>query len=66
MDIPSRFLPALVTGLAVLTMAIKTPSAMSRVPMLQQEYERQYGLAAEEDRDRSSLYLTPDLSSYNR
>lgn len=65
MDIPSRFLPALVTGLAYF-MAIKTPSAMSRVPMLQQEYERQYGLAAEEDRDRSSLYLTPDLSSYNR
>lgn len=65
MDVPPRFLPALVTGLAYF-MAIKTPSAISRVSMLQGEYERQYTLAAEEDRDRSSLFLTPDLSGYNR
>ena len=65
MDIPPRFLPALVSGLAYF-LAIKSPNAEGRVQMLQAEYERQYGLAAEEDRDRSSFFMVPDLSSYNR
>lgn len=64
-DIPPRFLPALVSGLAYY-LAMKSPNAAERVPMLQQEYERQYMLAAEEDRDRSSFFMVPDMSSYNR
>jgi hypothetical protein len=64
-DIPPRFLPALVSGLAYY-LAIKSPNAAQRVPMLQQEYERQYTLAAEEDRDRASFVMVPDMSSYNR
>jgi uncharacterized protein YihD (DUF1040 family) len=64
-DIPTRFLPALVSGLAYY-LAIKSPNAAERIPMLQQEYERQYTLAAEEDRDRSSFVMVPDMSSYNR
>jgi hypothetical protein len=65
MDVPPRFLPALVSGLAYF-LAIKSPNAADRIPMLQQEYERQYTLAAEEDRDRSSFFMVPDLSGYNR
>jgi hypothetical protein len=65
MDISPRFLPALVCGLAYY-LSLKTPAAADRVPMLQAEYERQFELAAEEDRDRSSFRLVPDLSSYNR
>ena len=61
MDIPPRFLPAMTCGLAYY-LGIKTPSAMDRVPFLQQEYERQFGLAAGEDRERASLYLVPDMS----
>lgn len=65
LDVPPRFLPALVSGLAYY-LAMKSPAAMQRVPMLQTEYERQWTLAAEEDRDRSSFFMVPDLSSYNR
>lgn len=64
-DIVPRFLPALTSGLAFY-MAMKNPAAGERVSMLQAEYERQFGLAAEEDRDRASFFMIPDLSSYNR
>ena len=64
-DIVPRFLPALTAGLAFY-MALKNPSATERVQLLQGEYERQFGLAAEEDRDRASFIMVPDLSSYNR
>lgn len=64
-DIVPRFLPALTAGLAYY-LAIKSPNAVQRVPMLQAEYERQFTLAAEEDRERSSFFMLPDLSSYNR
>lgn len=58
MDVPSRFLPAMVSGLAYY-LAIKTVGADNRIPILQAEYERQYKLAADEDRERASLFLTP-------
>ena len=62
-DVPPRFLPAMTSGLAYY-LAIKTPSAAERIPMLQQEYERQFGLASDEDRERASVYLVPDLNGY--
>lgn len=64
-DIPPRFLPALVSGLAYY-LALKSPNAAPRIPMLQAEYDRQWTLAAEEDRDRASFVMVPDLSAYNR
>lgn len=64
-DIPSRFLPAMATGLAYY-LALKSPNAQQRVQMLQAEYDRQWTLAAEEDRDRASFTMVPDLTSYNR
>lgn len=60
MDVPPRFLPAMTTGLAYY-LALKTPAAFNRVPMLQTEYERQFGMASEEDRERASLFLVPDV-----
>lgn len=62
MDIPHRFLPALVAGLAYYT-AMKKVELMERVPFLQAEYEKQFQLAAEEDRDRSSLWIIPSASN---
>ena len=59
-DMPYRFIPALVAGLAY-HIATKKPQAMERVPYLKQEYEAQFALAAEEDRDRASIFLLPDL-----
>jgi len=56
--IPPRFVPALVSGLAY-QIASKRPAVADRVAGLQVEYERQFGLAAAEDRDRASVFLTP-------
>jgi hypothetical protein len=57
-SVPPRFVPALVAGLA-LHIAGKRPNAEMRVPRLKAEYEEQFALAAGEDRDRASVFLTP-------
>ena len=61
MDIPPRFLPALTSGLAYY-LALKTPGADSRAAFLKGEYDRQFELASEEDRERAPFKLVPDLS----
>ena len=63
MDIPPRFLPALTSGLAYF-LSIKTPGAEARIPLLKAEYDRQYEMAADEDRERAPFKLTPDLTGY--
>jgi len=60
MDIPPRFLPALTTGLAYY-LAMKSPNAVERLPLIQQEYNRQFDLASQEDREKAPLRLIPDL-----
>jgi hypothetical protein len=60
-DIPPRFVPALVAGLAF-HIAMKKPEAAQRAMPLKQEYEEQFALAAAEDRDRASIYLLPGRS----
>jgi hypothetical protein len=62
-DMPRRFLPAMTAGLAF-QLAMKNPAAEARIPMLQAEYERQFGLAAEEDRERASVFLVPEMRGY--
>jgi len=57
-DIPFRFLPALVAGLAFY-MSMKIPEAMERVPFLKAEYQEAFELAAQEDREKASLRLAP-------
>jgi hypothetical protein len=57
-DVPSRFLPALVAGLAS-KIASKYPEAYPRLADLKAEYEEQWSLAVAGDRDRSSLRLIP-------
>jgi len=56
--IPPRFVPALVSGLAM-HVAMKKPEAASRVMALKQEYEEQFALAAGEDQERASLQFSP-------
>lgn len=56
--IPPRFVPALVSGLAYF-IAMKRPDAKRELPLLQAEYEKQFALAADEDRDRASVFLSP-------
>lgn len=57
-QIPPRFVPALVSGLAF-QIAMKKPEAAGRAQALREEYERQFQMAASEDEDRSSWYVTP-------
>jgi hypothetical protein len=61
-DVNFRFLPCLVAGLAYY-IAQKDPELMPRIPMLQTEYERQFELAAGEDREKASLSLVPRIAS---
>lgn len=60
MDIPFRFIPALIAGLAYM-IALKRPKDVpeQRVERLLNEYTAQWELAASEDRDRTSLRLVP-------
>ena len=53
MDVPSRFIPALVSGLAY-NIALKRPEVdLNRVALLKAAYEEQFNLAADEDRDKA-------------
>jgi hypothetical protein len=57
-DVPDRFWPALISGLAY-KLALKRPEASGRVPILKQDYEEQFGLAAAEDREKAPLRFVP-------
>ncbi|HEX4593988.1 MAG TPA: hypothetical protein VH157_06920 [Bryobacteraceae bacterium] len=59
-EIPWRFIPAMIAGLAFrLALKSKDPNALQRVPLLKAEYEEQFGLASDEDRDRASFHFIP-------
>ena len=57
-DIPFRFLPCLVAGLAFY-LSLKIPQAGDRTQFLKQEYEEQWTLASTEDRDKATLRIAP-------
>tara|TARA_Y100000593_G_scaffold94273_1_gene192597 strand:+ start:1703 stop:2392 length:690 start_codon:yes stop_codon:yes gene_type:complete len=61
MDVPSRWLPALVAGLAY-HIAIKKPEVSDRTTMLKELYEEQWVLAADADREKAALYLAPSVT----
>jgi hypothetical protein len=57
-DIPFRFLPAMVAGLAYYV-ALKIPDAMPRLPMLKAMYDETWQEAADEDRQKASMMMVP-------
>ena len=58
-DIPFRFIPAMVAGLAY-QLSTKLPDMdMNRIPMLKADYEQQFQLAADEDRDKAPIRFVP-------
>ena len=61
LQIPFRFYPCLVAGLAYY-LAIKR--APQRIEILKAIYEEEFNRAREEDRDRASLQITPSFSYY--
>jgi hypothetical protein len=59
-DIPFRFLPALVAGLAFY-LSLKIPEAAARSADLKMMYDESFDLAAQEDREKSSIRFVPKL-----
>jgi hypothetical protein len=58
-DIPFRFIPCMVAGLAF-HLSVKIPGVdPNRMPMLKAEYEQQFQLAAEEDREKAAIRFVP-------
>jgi hypothetical protein len=57
-DIPFRFLPCLVAGLAYY-LAMKIPDALPRLEMLKLTYDEHWRMAADEDREKAPLRLAP-------
>jgi hypothetical protein len=62
-DIPFRFLPCLVAGLAFY-LAQKIPEGQQRIQFLKQEYEEQWLIASTEDRDKSADRYVPRTTFY--
>ena len=62
MDVPARFLPCLVAGLAY-QLTLKFPIASDRSAVLKADYEEQWNLAADADREKASFYVAPFISS---
>jgi hypothetical protein len=58
MDVPFRFLPCLVAGLAYY-LALKVPDGAQRLPVLKQQYDEAWELAATEDRETAAIRLVP-------
>jgi|TARA_R100000482_G_C5086287_1_gene128579 hypothetical protein len=58
-EVPSRFIPCMASGLAYYIALKKNPE---RVGLLKQQYEQDFKLAADEDRNRASLHLVPNRS----
>ena len=63
-DIPFRFIPCMVAGLAYY-IAIKKPEVSpDRIMMLKTDYEQQFQLASEEDREKAPIRFVPRTIFY--
>ena len=58
MDVPFRFVPCLVAGLAYYV-ALKIPEGISRLDILKQQYDEAWQNAANEDQDRAAVRFVP-------
>ena len=58
MDMPFRFIPAIIAGLAYYV-ALKSPGSENRIDMLKAMYDEAFDLAAREDRDKSPVRFVP-------
>ena len=58
MDVPFRFLPCLVAGLAYYV-ALKVPDGLNRLDVLKSQYDEAWQLAAGEDQEKASVRFVP-------
>jgi len=61
-DMPFRFLPCLVAGLAY-HIATKIPELVERIPMLKGMYDEQFNMAVGEDREKASVRFVPRVGN---
>jgi len=65
-DIPFRFIPAMVAGLAYYLSVKLEGVASDRIMGLKADYEQQFQLAADEDREKAPIRFVPRNMSYTR
>ena len=58
MDVPFRFIPCMVAGLAYYV-ALKVPNGMERLGVLKQQYDEAWDLASSEDREKAAIRFVP-------
>ena len=58
MDMPFRFLPCMVAGLAYY-LALKVPGGADRLGILKQQYDEAWQLASDEDREKAAVRFVP-------
>jgi hypothetical protein len=58
MDVPFRFIPCMVAGLAYY-LAGKLPTGMERLPFLKSQYDEAWDLASSEDREKAAVRFVP-------
>jgi hypothetical protein len=58
MDVPFRFIPAMVSGLAYY-LAIKLPDALPRLDILKGQYDTDWDFASTEDREKAAVRFVP-------
>lgn len=58
MDMPFRFLPAMIAGLAYY-LALKVPDGMTRLEVLKAQYDEAWTLASDEDREKAPVRFVP-------
>jgi hypothetical protein len=58
MDMPFRFIPCMVAGLAYY-LALKVPGGAERLTVLKEQYDEAWGLAAGEDQEKAAVRFVP-------
>lgn len=58
MDMPFRFLPCMVAGLAYY-LALKVPGGIERLQVLKAQYDEAWDLASSEDREKAAIRFVP-------
>jgi ethanolamine utilization microcompartment shell protein EutL len=58
MDVPFRFLPCLVAGLAYY-IALKIPDGIQRLEILKAQYDEAWLIAAGEDQEKAAVRFVP-------
>ena len=58
MDMPFRFMPAMIAGLAYY-LSMKVPGALERMPVLKEQYDTAWQAASDEDREKAAVRWVP-------